>query len=222
MMNILLIEDDAILNDTISHYLQLQEYQVTSLHNGMGAVSVIDQHHFDIYIIDINIPGLNGLDLVRYIRQKDLTSPIIMITASMELDNLKVAYSNGCSDYIKKPFYLEELDIRINKLISNQPRPGALMRISDSISYDFEYEELTVDGEIKRLRKKERRLLHILLKNINKTLTAEVIENYVWENEIRDSYPLRQLVTDLRKHLNDERRFIFSDRGIGYRLEIEG
>ena len=220
-MNVLLIEDDVILNDTVTHYLQLKGYCVTSLHDGMKSIDTIDQCDFDIFIIDINIPGMNGLEIIRYIRQKDLTSPIVVITASIELENFKTAYIYGCSDYIKKPFHLEELDIRINKLLGNPIRSRSTIRIAENIVYDFEYEELTVDGSAKRLRKKERRLLYILLKNANKTLPTETIETYVWENDVRDSYPLRQLVTDLRKHLGDNKEFIHSDRGIGYRFELE-
>jgi DNA-binding response OmpR family regulator len=221
-MNVLLVEDDAILNDTVSHYLTLKGYRVTSLHDGLDAIAIIDQSDFDIFIIDINISRLSGLEVVRYVRQKNLSSPVVVITASIELANFKAAFSLGCSDYIKKPFHLEELDIRINRLIANASRQQSTIHISESISYDFEYGELTVGESVINLRKKERRLLYILLKNINKTLPTEVIENYVWENEVGDSYPLRQLVNDLRKHLGGKKEFICSDRGIGYRFATEG
>ena len=220
-MNVLLIEDDVILNDTVTHYLELKGYCVTSLHDGMKSIEVIDQCDFNAFIIDINVPGLNGIEIVRYIRQKDLTSPVVMITASIELENLKSAYSTGCSEYIKKPFHLEELAIRLDRLIGKPIGRQSTMRIAENIFYDFDYEELTVDGLTKRLRKKERRLLYVLLKNANKTLPVEVIETYVWENELKDSYPLRQLVTDLRKHLGGNKEFIHSDRGVGYRFEVE-
>ena len=120
-----------------------------------------------MYIIDIDIPHISGLEIVKYIRQKDISTPIIMITASMELENFKTAYQNGCDDYIKKPFYLEELQIRIDKLLSKKLNEYSLIKISNNITYDKEYEELIVNGETKRLRKKEKRLLCLLLQNIN-------------------------------------------------------
>src|SRR5574344_1737429 len=187
-MNILLIEDDITLNDTIAEYLKFKGDDIESLEDGDKAIEIIDSKVFDLYIIDINIPNINGLDLLKYIRQKDTKTPIIIITASLELENFKTAYKSGCDDYIKKPFYLEELDIRIDKLLSKKSNGNSLIKISDTITYDTEYEELSVRGEVKRLRKKERLLLNILLKNVNKLVTNEVIENYVWENEIKELY----------------------------------
>ena len=220
-MNILLIEDDSTLNETITDYLKFKGNALTSLEDGINAINVIDSTSFDLYIIDINIPRVNGLEIVRYIRQKDLQTPIIMITASMELGNIKSAYKNGCDDYLKKPFYLEELEIRIDKLFGEKIGKTPLIQISDTVTYDLDYEELTIDGEVRRLRKKERRLLTLLLHNINKTVTTQSIENYVWENEIKDSYPLRQLVNELRKHFDNGETFIFTDRCLGYRFEIK-
>ena len=220
-MNILLIEDDLTLNELITDYLKLNGNSVVSLEDGMNAIDTINKTNFDLYIIDINIPHINGLEIVKYIRQKDISTPIIMITASMELENFKTAYKNGCDDYIKKPFYLEELEIRIDKLLSKKSNGNSLIKISDTITYDTEYEELSVRGEVKRLRKKERLLLNILLKNVNKLVTNEVIENYVWENEIKELYPLRQLINDLRKHFDNGEKFIFAERGMGYKFEIK-
>jgi two-component system OmpR family response regulator len=220
-MKILLIEDDSILNETIADYLKLKGNEVIDLEDGIDAINVIDKSNFDLYIIDINIPHINGLEIVKYIRNKDIETPIVMITASMEFESFKLAYKNGCDDYIKKPFYLEELNIRIKKLISKSDNKATLIKISDTINYDFEFEELIVNGVAKKLRKKEKRLLNLFLNHINKTLTTEKIENYVWENEIKDSYPLRQLVNELRKHFDDGEDFIFADRGIGYKFEIK-
>lgn len=220
-MNILLIEDDLTLNELITDYLKFNGNSVVSLEDGMNAIDTINKTNFDLYIIDINIPHINGLEIVKYIRQKDISTPIIMITASMELENFKTAYKNGCDDYIKKPFYLEELEIRIDKLLSKKSNGNSLIKISDTITYDTEYEELSVRGEVKRLRKKERLLLNILLKNINKLVSNEIIENYVWENEIKELYPLRQLVNDLRKHFDNGEKFIFAERGMGYKFEIK-
>lgn len=219
-MKILLIEDDTQLNTTIASFLRFNTYDVTSLTDGERALSQIDEENFDLFIIDINIPHLNGLELVKYIRQKDLSTPVIIITASLELENFKKAFENGCSEYIKKPFYLEELEIRINKLLAKKCN-NTTIQISHNITFDTEYEELKIDDKVIRLRKKERRFLTLLLQNINKTVSTQMIENYVWENEIRESYPLRQLLSDLRKKFNSGEKFIFADKGLGYRFEIK-
>lgn len=219
-MKILLIEDDIQLNTTITKFLNRRDNDVVSLEDGNSAIDLIDDEKFDLYIIDINIPNINGLDIVKYIRQKDTTTPIIMITASLELDNFKTAFANGCNEYIKKPFYLEELKIRIENLF-NKKSEDTIIRISDTITFDTEYEELVVGGVVKRLRKKEKRFLTLLLQNINKTVLKETIENYVWENEIKESYPLQQLIYDLRKQFDNGEKYIFADKGLGYRFEIK-
>ena len=218
-MKLLLIEDDIQLNTTISNFLQSIDYEVISVLDGEIAIDIIDKEDFDLFIIDINIPTINGLEIVKYIRQKDLSTPIIIITASIELNNFKSAFEYGCSEYIKKPFFLEELEIRINNLFSKNNEN--ILHISKNISYDMEYEELKIDNEVIKLRKKERRLLTILLQNVNHTVNNETLYSYIWENEIKQSYPLRQLVSELRKYFDMGENFIFSDVGIGYRFEIK-
>lgn len=217
-MKVLIIEDDIQLNTTISNFLMNNDFKVNSLYDGDDAICEIDSKTYNLYIIDINIPHVTGLKIVEYIRQKDLSTPIIIITASMELVNFKKAFDNGCSEYIKKPFYLEELLIRINNLLNKESTTN-IIQISDTLTYDTDYEELMRDGEAVKLRKKERRLLTLLLTNINRTVSIEKIENYVWENDIRDNYPLRQLVFDLRQKFNNGEKFIFNDKNLGYRFE---
>jgi DNA-binding response OmpR family regulator len=215
-MKVLLIEDDIQLNETIKSFLEFKKHTVVSVFDGQEAVSKIDSSNYGLYIIDINIPHYNGLDLIKYIRNVDLITPIIIITASLEIDNLKDAFKYGCSDYIKKPFHLEELNIRVqNSLNSNK---NDIIEISKGLKFDFEYEELSIDEVVVKIRKKERRLLTILLKNINHTVSNEILENYIWENEIKERYPLRQLVSDLKKSFGRFSGLIESERGVGYRI----
>jgi len=218
-VKVLLLEDDIQLNTTISHFLQSINYEVTSILDGEVAIDTIDKEGFNLFIIDINVPTINGLEIVKYIRQKDLRVPIVIITASIELNNFKSAFEYGCSEYIKKPFFLEELEIRINNLLFKSDEN--IISISKNISYNMEYEELRIGEEVIKLRKKERRLLTILLQNINHTVDNETLCSYIWENEIKQSYPLRQLVSELRKYFDTGENFIFSDIGIGYRFEVK-
>ena len=219
-MKILIIEDDIQLNTTITNLLKYKGYKTTSVEDGEVAFEYINKNLYDLYIIDINIPKISGLELLKYIRQKDLKTPVVIITASLELENIKTAYKNGCDEYIKKPFYLEELEIKIDKICKVNSDQNVI-KISENIFYDMRLEELFIDDKIKRLRKKEKRLLTILLKNLNKTVPTQTLEDYVWENDIKESYHLRQLVNALRKYFGKEERFIFSEAGVGYRIEIK-
>ena len=219
-MKILIIEDDIQLNTTITNFLKYKGYKTISVEDGEVAFEYINKNLYDLYIIDINIPKISGLELLKYIRQKDLKTPVVIITASLELENIKTAYKNGCDEYIKKPFYLEELEIKIDKICKVNSDQNVI-KISENIFYDMRLEELFIDDKIKRLRKKEKRLLTILLQNLNKTVPTQTLEDYVWENDIKESYHLRQLVNALRKYFGKEERFIFSEAGVGYRLEIK-
>ena len=215
-MKTLLVEDDIPLSTTIANYLQSLGYEVVISYDGEEALEYIDKASFDIFIIDLNIPNIDGLELVRYIRNHNTHSPIIIITASLEVANFIQAFELGCSEYIKKPFFLEELEIRITKLLRLSPN---ILKINNKVSFDLKHQELIIDNTIVHLRKKERRLLTILIQNLNHTVPTQTIEEYVWENEIKESYPLRQLVSDLRKKLQNSDIRIVTDAKIGYRLE---
>ncbi len=117
----------------------------------------------------------------------------------MEIQNFSTAFANGCSEYIKKPFHLKELDIRINNLlVLNNPAPIIL---NDELNYDLSREEFYYKNKPIRLRYKEKRFCTILMKHANSIVTNEMIYDYVWEGEIKETYPLRQLLVELRKKL---------------------
>lgn len=198
-MNVLVTEDDTQLNTAISEFFKLKSFEVVSIKDGIEAIDKIDSQNFDLYIIDINIPNINGLDILKHIRKTNLTTPVIIITASLEIQNLTTAFENGCSEYIKKPFHLKELDIRINKLL-NLTKSQEIV-INDNLVYDLSKEEFLYEDQPIRLRYKEKRFCAILMKHINTVVPNEMIYDYVWEGEVKESYPLRQLLVDLRKKL---------------------
>ncbi|MCW8821060.1 MAG: response regulator, partial [Sulfurovum sp.] len=106
-MKVLIIEDNVQLNIAITEFCKIKTFDTVSVKDGLNAIEQIDSEHFDLYIIDINIPDINGLDLLKHIRKTDLDTPIIIITASLEIQNFATAFENGCSEYIKKPFHLK-------------------------------------------------------------------------------------------------------------------
>jgi len=198
-MKVLIIEDDVQLNIAISEFCKIKAFDIVSVKDGLHAIDQIDSGHFDLYIIDINIPRINGLDLLKHIRKTDLDTPIIIITASLEIQNFSTAFENGCSEYIKKPFHLKELDIRINNLLAlNKP---VMITLNDELTYDLSREEFYYQNRPIKLRYKEKRFCAILMKHINTVVPNDMIYDYVWEGEIKETYPLRQLLVELRKKL---------------------
>ena len=218
-MKTLLIEDDFQLSKAIETFLTIHKFEVEVTDDGENAIILIDKEEYDLYIIDINLPGVNGLDITKYIRQKNKNCPIIMITASIEVDNFLKAHEFGCNEYLKKPFHLKELEVLINKV-----RPSTdneeIIQINNNTSYNEKFDELVVDKQTIKLRKKEKRLLFILIKNKNHTVKNEDIIDYVWENEIREQYPLRQLVNEFRKKFPNAKEHIKTSVGVGYKIEF--
>lgn len=198
-MRVLIIEDDVQLNIAISEFCKIKSFDTVSVKDGLNALEQIETGDFDLYIIDINIPRISGLDLLKHIRKTDLDTPIIIITASLEIQNFSTAFENGCSEYIKKPFHLKELDIRINNLLTlNKP---SVITLKDELTYDLNREEFFYNNKAIRLRYKEKRFCSILMKHINTVVSNGMIHDYVWEGEIKETYPLRQLLVELRKKL---------------------
>ncbi len=198
-MKVLIIEDDAQLNIAITEFFKIKAFDTVSARDGLKAIDQIDNEHFDLYIIDINIPDINGLDLLKHIRKKDLHTPVIIITASLEIQNISTAFENGCSEYIKKPFHLKELDIRINNLLTLSK--SATVRVRDELYYDLYTETFLYADQPIHLRYKEKRFCAILMRHANRIVSNETIFDYVWEGDIKESYPLRQLLGELRKKL---------------------
>lgn len=198
-MRVLIIEDDVQLNLVLSEFFKIKAFDTVSVKDGLEAIRQIDHEHFDLYIIDINIPEINGLDLLKHIRKTDLNTPTIIITASLEIQNFLTAFENGCSEYIKKPFHLKELDVRINNLLKMSKTEPII--ISDEVYYDLDTETCFYKNEPVPLRYKEKRFCAILMKYIDTVVSNEMIHDYVWEGEIKEHYPLRQLLVELRKKL---------------------
>jgi len=198
-MKVLIIEDDAQLNIAISEFCKIKAFDTVSVRDGLKAFDQIVSEHFDLYIIDINIPRISGLDLLKYIRRTDINTPIIIISASVEIQNFSTAFENGCSEYIKKPFHLKELDIRINNLLVLDKTET--ITLNDKLNYDLNTEEFFYKNKPIRLRYKEKRFCAILMKQVNTIVSNEMIYDYVWEGDIKETYPLRQLLGELRKKL---------------------
>jgi DNA-binding response OmpR family regulator len=115
-MKILLLEDDPILSDILTHHLIDSGFEVIHVEDGESALNSAYEHKFDLMILDINVPKKSGLEVVKTLREYNNTTPVIVITAYHDTTHMKSGFESGCDDYIKKPFDLEELDLRINNI----------------------------------------------------------------------------------------------------------
>ena len=211
-MKILLLEDNERLSDLIIEALDQSRYQVDAFNDGKKALEAID-NGYDCFILDINVPGIDGLTLLKEIRFLDSQTPAIIISANIELETIKEAYCDGCDEYLKKPFYVDELVFKVDKLC--KPTLTKL-RFSDAIIFDTHTQLLYENGEEVKLAKKEILLLNLMAKHLDKIVTFEMIECYVWEGELTSLENVRALVKRLRKKLPSET--LLSQGGMGYKL----
>lgn len=218
-MKIFLLEDDFALNKIIKISLQNRGFFVDSFSDGYKAVDVILNSKYDLYILDLNVLGFDGHKILEFIRKDDLSVPIIMISAEIDIENIKKSYTLGCNDYIKKPFDFEELFLRIQYHLSHIKKDENSDFIVE-LGYDFSFNllEQTLfksNNEIE-LTSKEKLLLSLLVKNINNTVTNEMIHEYVWDNKEMEAVSMRTIVHKLKKKLKNG--MILNLRGVGYKL----
>ncbi len=218
-MKIFLLEDDFALNKIIKLSLLNKGFFVDSFTDGYKAVDAVLNSKHDLYILDLNVLGFDGHKVLEFIRKNDLTVPIIMISAEIDIENIKKSYSLGCNDYIKKPFDFEELFLRIQYHLSHIKKDEKEDFIID-LGYDFSFNlfEQTLfksNFEIE-LTIKEKLLLSLLVKNINNTVTNEMIHEYVWDSKEMEAVSMRTIVHKLKKKLKNG--MIINLLGVGYKL----
>ena len=216
-MKILLLEDDALLSKILTKHLSL-DYEVTPVYDGDTALETVEEKKFDLLILDSNVPGTTGLELIKELRSYNDTTPIIMITAYQDTIHLKKAFTHGCNDYIKKPFELDELDMRIANITRTfNIEQNQLIQVSKDILFDALNNQITKDNKMFSLAKKESELLNYLATNRTRTVSKEELTQNLWTYETMPSdATLRVYIRNLRALIGKES--IETIRGMGYRL----
>lgn len=199
-MKILLLEDNKKLNTTIKKRLELKGYKVHNYIDGKEAQDNITEG-FSCFILDINVPNIDGIKILKKIREYYDEVPVIIISATVELDIIKESYDFGCNDYLKKPFFIDELEIKIERLCQIKDE---LIKFDKSSTFDYKSSTITIEGETQRLTKKERLLMNLFLTKKNKVLSYEAIENYVWEGSFASIESIRSLIRRLRKLIKED------------------
>mgnify|MGYP003600818144 FL=1 len=219
-MKILLLEDDVILNEIIEEFLLSLNYEVITAFDGNIAEELIYEESFDLLLFDVNIPNITGFELLKNIRQNNINIPIIFITSRHTADDVKIGFNSGCDDYIKKPFELSELQLRIENIKRlRQIDNHGQIKIDNDTFYNYEKKVITRNHEEFNLSKIEAKILEYFLKNKNKTISIDEISVNNWlYDEMPESTTIRTYIKNLRKKLNDET--ITTLKGIGYRFNI--
>lgn len=216
-MKIFLVEDNEELNSFITDTFEKLGFSIVSSNDGAEAFSMCDDY-FDLYLIDINLPNLNGLELVKKIKSKKDDSKIFIISGDDNIDTIIKAYDLGCSDYIKKPFDLREIIAKIN--ITFKDKLNNQIKITDDCYFDKMSKLIYHKQKAITLTKKESQLLQILVENIGKIVQKDKIEKAVWSENTGNGH-VRQLVSKLKKTLPCE-NIIQNHSSNGYGILTEG
>ncbi|MCF6173891.1 MAG: response regulator transcription factor [Campylobacteraceae bacterium] len=190
-----MLEDNKRLNSTITKRLELKGYEIYSFLDGQEAYASIDDG-YSCFILDINVPSVDGIEILKKIREFNANTPIIIISSTVELDIIKDAYNYGCNDYLKKPFFIDELEIKIEKLCHYDKD---IIEIQDGWIFYFKDSALEIDGKREHLSKKERLLLNLLLSKRGKVVSFASIQDIVWDGVFVSIDSIRSLMRRIRK-----------------------
>lgn len=218
--HILLVEDDLDLAATIIDYLELEEICCDHASNGVIGLQLIEKNYYDMAILDINMPRMNGLSLCKYLHNIGFNMPILMLTARDSLPDKLAGFEVGTDDYMVKPFEMLELIARINVLAKRQ----------SGQSQQFSVADLTVDFESKIAKRQQRelklsptgwKLLEVLLRKSPQVISREQLSRTIWGDDIPDSNSLKVHIFKLRQQVDseDDTKLLKTISGQGFALK---
>ncbi|RUM45747.1 MAG: DNA-binding response regulator [Hydrogenimonas sp.] len=214
-MKILLLEDEDTLRKNIEKFLTLKGHSVDSFDDGGQLLKDANLFEYDFFIFDINVPDVNGFELLIYIKDKKIETPVIFISAMIGIEEITKGFELGCSDYLKKPFELEELELRM-KNIKNSFSTHERITLPNGLVYDFSAKAVFQGDKQLELSKKQSEILYILMKHHGQVVSFDTIADYAYEDDFRDMHTISSHIRDIRKVIGAE--VIKNVRGVGYKV----
>jgi two-component system alkaline phosphatase synthesis response regulator PhoP len=221
------VEDEENLHETLKMNLELEGYEVTSAFDGAAAMQAVQNEYFDLIILDVMIPQIDGFAVTENIRLTNNEVPILILSAKNTSADRVLGLKKGADDYLIKPFNLEELLLRVQKLINKNKKLQDRSSVGDTYSFgghvvNFKAQEaVTIRGERLELSKKEAMLLKLLIENKNQVVPREKILQAVWGYNV---YPttrtIDNFILNFRKYFEEDSRnpkYFHSVRGVGYK-----
>jgi len=226
-ISVLLVEDEENLHEALKLNLELEGYEVTSAFDGTSALKALKAEYFDLIIMDVMLPEMDGINVTETIRISNNEVPILILSAKNSSADRVLGLKKGADDYLTKPFNLEELLLRVHKLINKNKKLQDKTTVGDVYTFennsiDFKAQEATVsNGKKVQLSKKETMLLKLLIENKNEVVPREKILQAVWGYNV---YPttrtIDNFILNFRKYFEEDSRnpkYFHSVRGVGYK-----
>ena len=214
-MNVLLVEDDKLLADGVVSALRRESFTVNHVANGIEALNHIKAQPPDILILDLGLPGMDGLDILKSVRKKNSTLPVLILTARDNLDDKITGLDTGADDYLTKPFDSKELVARLRALERRISTAGSTGIVIGPVTMSISTHEVLVDDKPVNLTKREYMLLKALMQSVGTILTRDNLESrlYSWGEEIASNV-IEVHIHHLRRKLPPG--FIQTVHGVGY------
>ncbi|WP_448103905.1 response regulator transcription factor [Pedobacter panaciterrae] len=225
-LKILLAEDEPFLGKIIKESFETRDFEVSWVQNGIKAYSVFRSFQPDICILDVMMPEKDGFSVTEDIRKIDTAVPILFLTARSLTEDVIKGFEMGCNDYLKKPFSMEELIVRVKSLLGRSEKHKTNLSIENFSIGNYEFnntiQELTLGSESVKLSFREASLLKMLIENKNQVLARKLALDYLWgEDNFFAARSMDVFITKLRKHLKHDTNIeIVNIRGVGYKLII--
>jgi len=220
MIDILLLEDDELFTLSLIDYLEeVGKFHVTHANNASKFLEFTYKNRYDLYLLDINLPDINGLDLLKELRISGDETATIFLTSYKDKETLKESFYSGGDDFLTKPFDTDELLLRINSLMK-RCKKHSVVNVGN-LEFDFDNKTVKKDGTIIKFSLKALDLFELFYQNNHSVVSKEMIIHKLWNtSEEYSEGSLRVYVNNIKKLFNDEKLFTISSlRNIGYRIE---
>jgi len=217
-MKILLLEDELMLRSSIEEYLEALNHQVVGFGNGKLALESLKIFTYDLLVLDINVPKISGLELLKELNNLEIVTSTIFISANIDIEDISEAFDLGACDYLKKPFHLKELGIRIDRIKRDQEiKSSQHMLLSSKYYFSKDEKVLFYNNASQTLTKKQLQMLTLLCENIGVIVDFEKFRSFVWNDEPVDNATIRAEISRFRKSLKED--FISNIKGVGYKID---
>jgi len=217
-MKILLLEDDYLYNITIKDFLISNGYSVDDFEDGQEALDAIYDNNYNVLLLDIRVPSLDGFEILKKIRAENIDTPAIILTSLTDIDDLSRGYELGCSDYLRKPFELKELKYRLDQVVKLHSFSTSknLIDIYDDYQFDIKKNILFKDNKAIDLSLIEIKLVSFLIQNKGFYVSNDTLQEYVWEGKDITYADIRMCITRVRQKCGKE--FIKTKKMVGYKI----
>lgn len=218
-MKILLMEDEPHLRQNIKKFLTIKGHEVDNFENGGVLLDSANPNDYDCMILDVNTPEVDGFELLAYIRNNDIQTPALFISALTDVQKVLKAFELGAEDYLKKPFDLAELEVRMLRIDAKLSLKSqkSQIRIDETFKYDLQNRILLKNELPCKLSSTQKKILYLIIKNQNKLVTFGILIDYVWEGKDISHGTILSTMRDLKKIVPNS--VIKNVKGEGYIFE---